>query len=108
MSGKLLPPAVAASVALLMPLVTAAKPKTPKPEAQFRAKLSKEQQISHALDRLTFGPRRGDFERVRKSGVKKWVTLQLHPEQIPENSTLSEKLRPLETLRQSTLEISRH
>ncbi|MGI8745050.1 MAG: hypothetical protein ACR2NN_21255 [Bryobacteraceae bacterium] len=27
---------------------------------QFRAKLSKDDQIMHALDRLTFGPRPGD------------------------------------------------
>ena len=103
MPGKL----STAVLALFMPLVIAAKPKTPKPDAQFHAKLSKEQQITHALDRLTFGPRRGDFEKVRKAGVKKWVNLQLHPEQIPENPALNEKLLPLETLRQSTLEISR-
>ncbi|MDQ6699197.1 MAG: DUF1800 domain-containing protein [Acidobacteriota bacterium] len=103
MPGKLLP----AFVALFMPLVMSAKPKPPKPDAQFRVKLSKDRQIAHALDRLTFGPRRGDFEQVRKQGLKKWVNRQLHPEQIPENPALNEKLLPLETLRLSTLEISR-
>ena len=46
----------------------------------------------HALDRLTFGPRPGDVERVEKMGLKKWIDAQLHPERIPENPILAEKL----------------
>jgi uncharacterized protein (DUF1800 family) len=56
---------------------------------RFQEKLTKDQQILHVLDRLTFGPRPGDVEIVKKMGVKKWIELQLHPE----------KLAPLETLR---------
>jgi hypothetical protein len=33
--------------------------------SQFQKKLSKDQQILHALDRLTFGPRPGDVEAVK-------------------------------------------
>ncbi|MBV8817071.1 MAG: DUF1800 family protein, partial [Acidobacteriaceae bacterium] len=51
---------------------------------QFHVKLSKDKQIEHALDRLTFGPRPGDFEQLKKMGLKKWIDLQLHPERIPE------------------------
>ena len=34
-------------------------------------------------------------------GVKKWIELQLHPEQIAENPELERRLAPLETLRMS-------
>jgi uncharacterized protein (DUF1800 family) len=67
----------------------------------FTERLSPDQQILHALNRLTFGPRPGDIEAVRRIGVKKWIDLQLHPDQIPENPILTERLKPLETLTMS-------
>ena len=70
-------------------------------------KLSKDQQIIHALNRLTFGPRPGDVEAVRKIGVKKWIDLQLHPERIAENPELGQKLAPLESLRLSQADTER-
>ncbi len=66
---------------------------------RFQEKLAKDQQILHALDRLSFGPRPGDVAIVKKMGVKKWIDLQLHPERIAENPELDAKLAPLETLR---------
>jgi uncharacterized protein (DUF1800 family) len=69
--------------------------------ALFTKKLSKDEQVVHALDRLTFGPRPGDVEKVKRLGVKKWVELQLHPEQIAENPELERRLEPLESLRMS-------
>src|SRR3984885_3300670 len=65
----------------------------------FDQRLSPEQQIVQALNRLTFGPRPGDVEEVRRIGLAKWMESQLHPEQITENSVLEEKLKPLESLR---------
>ena len=64
----------------------------------FHQPLSGEAKIQHALDRLTFGARPGDAERVRALGLKKWVELQLHPERIPENPALAPKLAPLDSL----------
>src|SRR5689334_7189595 len=64
----------------------------------FNQKLTPDQQIIHALNRLTFGPRPGDSEQVRRIGVNKWIDQQLHPEQIPENPVLEAKLKPLATL----------
>jgi uncharacterized protein (DUF1800 family) len=64
----------------------------------FHKKLSAEQKTLHALNRLTFGPRPGDVEAVRKMGLKKWIDLQLHPSQIPESPELLAKLKPLDTL----------
>ena len=69
--------------------------------SQFQKKLNKDQQILHALDRLTFGPRPGDVEAVKKMGLKKWIDQQLHPEKLPENPELAKKLEPLESLRMS-------
>jgi uncharacterized protein (DUF1800 family) len=64
----------------------------------FNHKLNPDQQIIHALNRLTFGPRPGDIEKVRGIGLNKWIEQQLHPEQIPENPVLEAKLKPLKTL----------
>jgi len=50
-------------------------------EAEAR-ELSAEEQARHALDRLAFGPRPGDVDRVRSMGVDRWIDLQLHPERI--------------------------
>jgi uncharacterized protein (DUF1800 family) len=48
--------------------------------------LAADQQIIHALNRLTFGPRPGDAQKVRAMGLDKWVDLQLHPERIDDRS----------------------
>ncbi len=74
----------------------------------FQKKLSSDQQILHALDRLTFGPRPGDAGHVKKMGLKKWIDLQLHPERIQESADLEAKLQPLESLRMSPLEAVQH
>ena len=96
-------------VLLLLTLCVAVPAWTTKKKAEvdvkrFQDKLTKDQQILHALDRLTFGPRPGDVEIVRKMGVKKWIDLQLHPEKIAENPALEAKLAPLETLRMTQSE----
>ena len=56
-----------------------------------RKKLNGDQEILHALDRLTFGPRPGDVAAVKKMGLKKWIDLQLHPRSIPEEPDLSRR-----------------
>jgi len=63
----------------------------------FDQKLSTDQQIVHVLNRLTFGPRPGDVERVRRIGVAKWIDQQLHPEQIAEDPAIGAKLAQLRT-----------
>jgi uncharacterized protein (DUF1800 family) len=73
---------------------------------QFNQSLSKDQEILHALNRITFGPRPGDVEAVQKMGLKKWIDQQLHPERIAENPSLAERLKPLETLRMTPAEIA--
>jgi len=58
----------------------------------------------HALNRLTFGPRPGDVERVMAMGLDAWIDEQLHPDKI-NDSALESRLAPLRTLRMDTREI---
>ena len=58
----------------------------------------------HALNRLTFGPRPGDLERVTQMGVDNWIELELHPDKI-DDSALDARLAPFRTLRMGTKEI---
>jgi uncharacterized protein (DUF1800 family) len=67
----------------------------------FDQRLTPDQQVVHALNRLTFGPRPDDAEEVRRVGLTKWIELQLHPERTTENPALQDKLKPLESLRMS-------
>jgi uncharacterized protein (DUF1800 family) len=71
----------------------------------FQQKLTAEQQVAHALGRLTFGARLADAERVRKAGVEKWIEQQLNPEKIRVNPELQSRLAPLESLQMSDQEI---
>jgi uncharacterized protein (DUF1800 family) len=75
---------------------------------EYTKKLSKAQQIEQALNRLTFGPRPGDASEVARVGLKKWIDLQLHPDQIAESAVLQEKLKYLDTLRMSSQELVRN
>ena len=63
-----------------------------------RAGRTEDRQILQALNRLTFGPRPGDGERVAKMGLERWIDQQMHPEMMEENPELEKKLGPLETL----------
>src|SRR5256712_415637 len=47
--------------------------------------LSEDEAILHALNRLGYGPRPGDVERVRKLGLEKWIDQQLHPESLDDS-----------------------
>src|SRR5437879_3411875 len=82
--------------------------KTSAPQADpFLTPISDGQKIIHALNRLTFGPRPGDFDEVKKVGLKKWIDIQLHHDRIAENRLLQEKLTPLDTLRMEPGQLAR-
>jgi len=68
------------------------------------AAMDEHKRAVHALNRLTFGPRPGDVERVTQIGVDKWIDLQLHPDKI-DDSALEARLDPFRTLRMGTKEI---
>src|SRR5947207_11632332 len=65
---------------------------------RFDQKLPTDKQIIHVLNRLTFGPRPGDVDHVRRLGVDKWIDLQLHPDRITEDAILETRLTALKTL----------
>jgi uncharacterized protein (DUF1800 family) len=76
--------------------------------ASFSRQISADGRILQAINRLTFGARPGDVEQVKAIGLKKWIDLQLHPDRIPENPLLLEKLKPLDTLSMSGNELVRN
>jgi uncharacterized protein (DUF1800 family) len=49
--------------------------------------LNEEEAITHALNRLGYGPRPGDIERVERMGLENWIQKQLHPETIDDAGT---------------------
>ncbi len=72
--------------------------------ADAALRMNQQRRAVHALNRLTFGPRPGDVERVIAMGVDKWIDLELHPETI-DDSALETRLAPFRTLRMGTSEI---
>ncbi|HEY6393981.1 MAG TPA: DUF1800 domain-containing protein, partial [Candidatus Binataceae bacterium] len=57
----------------------------------------------HVLNRLAFGPRPGDIERVRSIGAEQFVHEQLHPEAIEIPDQLVDKVRSYRTLHMTPL-----
>ena len=70
------------------------------------ARLSEEQRILHALNRLGFGARPGDVERVKAMGLDNYINQQLNPASIAD-SVIEAKLQDknLPTLRMTTAEL---
>ena len=64
-------------------------------------RMDEERRALHALNRLTFGPRPDDVEKVRALGVDKWIEQQLNPSS-GNDSALAARLAPLRTLQMST------
>jgi uncharacterized protein (DUF1800 family) len=67
-------------------------------------KLTEEQRVVHVLNRLAFGARPGEVERVRKLGLDAYIEQQLNPSKL-DDSTLEARLRNLPTLGMSNGEL---
>jgi uncharacterized protein (DUF1800 family) len=91
------PAAVVLSLALAVPAGVAA-PGPARPASEDEAR------IVHALNRLGYGPRPGDVERVREMGLEKWIDLQLHPQHI-DDGALRPRLAAYRTLDLSVEEL---
>jgi uncharacterized protein (DUF1800 family) len=63
-----------------------------------------QQQIVHVLNRMTFGPRPGDVEAVRRMGLRAYIDQQLHPETI-DDSAVETELQQFELLQMSPQEL---
>jgi uncharacterized protein (DUF1800 family) len=64
-----------------------------------------DQAIIHVLNRIGFGPRPGDVERVRAIGIQRYIEEQLRPDRIPDNN-MSARLAGLDTTRMSSRHIA--
>src|SRR5712692_10318888 len=64
-----------------------------------------DQTILHVLNRIAFGPRSGDVQRVRAMGLQRYIENQLHPDRIPD-SDMTARLSGLTTVRLSSREIA--
>ena len=53
--------------------------------------------ITHVLNRLSYGPRPGEVERIRTLGIERWIETQLSPSRI-DNGPLDSRLQRLQTL----------
>jgi len=60
---------------------------SPSSLASQNQELLPDEQVQQALNRLTFGARPGDADKIRSMGVEKWIDLQLHPDRIDDTKT---------------------
>jgi uncharacterized protein (DUF1800 family) len=67
-------------------------------------KLTEDQRVVHVLNRLAFGPRPGEVERVRKMGVEAYIEQQLNPSKVDDQG-LEARLRDFPTLGLSNSEL---
>ncbi|HJQ25097.1 MAG TPA: DUF1800 domain-containing protein [Blastocatellia bacterium] len=67
--------------------------------------LSEDQKIVHLLNRIGFGPRPGDVERVRALGIDKFIEQQLHPERI-EDAAVEARLKNIESIHMGLSELA--
>jgi uncharacterized protein (DUF1800 family) len=61
--------------------------------------------ILHVLNRLGFGPRPGDVDRIRQVGLSTWIDRQLHPDRIADDAVAA-RLAGMSTLRMTSQEIA--
>ena len=66
--------------------------------------LTEDQKILHVLNRLGFGARPGDVERVKAMGLQKYIDQQLNPSSI-DDSALEAKVKNLDVFNLSTAEL---
>src|SRR5215470_15570694 len=82
--------------------------KKPKQDAILKGlpitEISPDEAIGHALNRLAYGPRPGDLERVKQLGLAKWIEQQLNPNSI-DDKAMEARLQDYPTLRMSTAKL---
>jgi uncharacterized protein (DUF1800 family) len=66
--------------------------------------LSADEAIQHALNRLAYGPRPGDVERIKQMGLAKWIDQQLNPNSI-DDKAVEARLENYPTLRMSSAKL---
>jgi uncharacterized protein (DUF1800 family) len=87
---------------LLGPRVATAQKQSSQPARPVS--LAEDLRILHVLNRLGFGARPGDIERVRALGLERYIEEQLYPEKIAD-AAAEARLQRLEALRMKTPEL---
>jgi hypothetical protein len=95
-------------VPVVAAIPAAAKDKKPKQDPSLKGlpitELTADEAILHALNRLAYGPRPGDIERVRQVGLAKWIEQQLNPNSI-DDKPMEARLQDYPTLRMPTAKL---
>ena len=78
-----------------------------KPAETAQPRMDESKRAVHLLNRLAFGPRPGDVEKVTAMGVDKWIDQQLRPDKI-DDSALESRLAPFRTLQMDAKEGVEH
>jgi uncharacterized protein (DUF1800 family) len=93
-----------------LPALAAAAPSDKKPAHDPVLKglpvteLSADEAVLHALNRLAYGPRPGDVERIKQMGLAKWIDQQLNPRSI-DDSIAEARLSQYPTLQMSSAQL---
>lgn len=98
------PLAVLLAVLLLAPATAGSSPVFYSDVTLPDTGLSEDQKIIHALNRLAYGHRPGEVERVKAMGLERWIEQQLAPETLPDEG-MQKKLAGLDTLRMSQTDL---
>ncbi|MBD2300401.1 DUF1800 domain-containing protein [Nostoc sp. FACHB-190] len=61
--------------------------------------------ILHIINRLSFGAKPGEIQKVESLGVERYIKAQLSPNSISESPSLTRQLSQLETLNLNTVEL---
>lgn len=96
-----------ASAAILAVILSSLSPLILSVAAQKKAKskqLTEQQRILHVLNRLGFGARPGDIEKVKSIGIDNYINQQLHPENISD-AVAENKLSDLSSLNMTTAQL---
>ncbi|HEX3868367.1 MAG TPA: DUF1800 family protein, partial [Gemmatimonadaceae bacterium] len=82
-----------ASIFAALVVLTAAAHGQQAPASPQSRELLPDEQVQQVLNRLAFGARPGDADKVRAMGVDRWIDQQLHPERIsdPPGDALTSK-----------------
>lgn len=95
--------------AALLSVAALAAPAGRDPQQSFtpqRPPLSARDSALHALNRLAYGPRPGEVDRVAALGVMTWIERQLHPDRI-EDAVMAQREREFTILDEDAASLAR-
>ncbi len=67
--------------------------------------LADDPQVLHIVNRLSFGPRPGEIDKIQSTGIEAYIQSQLSPESIQELPKLTGELNELETLQMTPVQL---